>query len=521
MEPTLTGSGAQAGTAPGSAVIETGRRFSHSMLWQLQRKFYEQRGVEAWKKGFVPHYVTNNPTIAAAYARVACAFLQDAMAAGKLDARQPVYLLELGAGSGRLAYHILRQLPAALERSGLKGQRVVYVLADMAERNLEFWRSHPRLQPFFASGQLDLARYDPLTEREIRLERSGATLAAGAVTNPLVVLANYFFCVIPVDIFSVQRGILFEELVELASTDLRLVRDDPALLPGLAVELKPSFAAAPYYDDPEIDRLLHDYPAIMGDEYLTFPIAGLTCLRNLNMLAGGPLLALTGDRGYASLDALREQGRPEFSLHGNSLSMMVNFHALGEWVRRRGGERLFTQHRAEGLLAAAFEWGLPAGGDGQVRLAFAQELADGGPDDFFQVKRALEPHYAELSLEQILALLRLSGYDHNIFSGCSPRLLDLAGGCSPTDQERLCEVLDRAWEMYYAIGEPFNLPLAAARIYLAVGHGDKALVCLREAERLYGPSAETSELIRRCGERAWASDFDPEGEHPSAENGRA
>src|SRR6185503_15652175 len=49
-------------------VIEEGVPLARSLLWQLQRAYYEGQGIAAWSAGQVPQYVTTNPFIADAYA---------------------------------------------------------------------------------------------------------------------------------------------------------------------------------------------------------------------------------------------------------------------------------------------------------------------------------------------------------------------------------------------------------------------------------------------------------------------
>ena len=83
-------------------------RFSESPIWELQRTYYEEQGLKAWQSGEVPLYITNNPMIARAYADIIFGFLQDRSRLGHTS--EPVTILELGAGSGRLAFHVLKEL---------------------------------------------------------------------------------------------------------------------------------------------------------------------------------------------------------------------------------------------------------------------------------------------------------------------------------------------------------------------------------------------------------------------------
>jgi hypothetical protein len=57
--------------------LEKNQPLSQSILWTLQRRFFEQRGVTAWSRGTVPHYITTNPTVAAAYAQLVFGWLRD------------------------------------------------------------------------------------------------------------------------------------------------------------------------------------------------------------------------------------------------------------------------------------------------------------------------------------------------------------------------------------------------------------------------------------------------------------
>ena len=60
-----------------SYILEHGRRLSESLLWRLQKNFFESQGLQAWTTGIVPHYITSNGWIADAYAKVVLGWLRD------------------------------------------------------------------------------------------------------------------------------------------------------------------------------------------------------------------------------------------------------------------------------------------------------------------------------------------------------------------------------------------------------------------------------------------------------------
>ena len=76
--------------------IEKNQRFSRSHIWHAQRSFYDKKGADAWAKE-VPFYITSNPFIANAYAKIIISFIKDCRSQGICDT---FYLVELGAGPG-------------------------------------------------------------------------------------------------------------------------------------------------------------------------------------------------------------------------------------------------------------------------------------------------------------------------------------------------------------------------------------------------------------------------------------
>ena len=99
-------------------IIAEKQPFSQSLLWEWQQHYFAEMGVEAWRQGEVPHYVTSNPTMANSYAEIVFALWRDQQRLGQPDkaSDEPLYLCELGAGSGRFAFHFLKRLTPYLLR---------------------------------------------------------------------------------------------------------------------------------------------------------------------------------------------------------------------------------------------------------------------------------------------------------------------------------------------------------------------------------------------------------------------
>jgi hypothetical protein len=486
--------------ATAATVLEESQSLSRSLLWQVQRKFYETQGVEAWRQGIVPHYITSNTYIAKAYTNLVFAFLRDCRAVTHndkdgafpgLDFSQPVYIVELGAGSGHFAYHFLKKLSSFLPQSALKDVPVQYIMTDFAERTVDYWHKHASFKPFIDAGLLDFALYDAAQPAKLSLTHSKKILTTGTIANPLVVIANYFFDSVPQDLFSVQDGKLLENLITISSPQPEPDLGAPGLLDRIDIAYKPRLPAENHYDDPNFNRILQIYQRQLSNTIFTFPSTGLRCIQDFNEMAGGRLLLLSADKGYTSEESLVSLSEPGLNLHGESFSMMVNYHAIAEYITLLGGEALLTSHRHTNLCITAFCLGKPPQGYLETRQSFREVVEDGGPDDFFTLKKGIEPHYDSLSLEQLLAYLRLSGWDANIFLGSFPTLLNHIASLSTPLRQELYRAIQQIWGMYYPIGEEGDLPFRLAMLLQAMLFYPEALEFYERSLQLYGYDAST------------------------------
>ena len=126
------------GMAPGSTVvIENDVRLSESVLWRISQNYYENRGVKAWSSGDVPYWITNSAHMARYYAELLWQFFFLSCSTMECDMTQPFYVLEVGAGHGKLGFLVLKQLQSlrlSLTNHGATfGQlKVKYIMSDVA-----------------------------------------------------------------------------------------------------------------------------------------------------------------------------------------------------------------------------------------------------------------------------------------------------------------------------------------------------------------------------------------------------
>jgi tetratricopeptide (TPR) repeat protein len=180
-----------------------------------------------------------------------------------------------------------------------------------------------------------------------------------------------------------------------------------------------------------------------------------------------------------------------FAAHG-SISMLVNYHAIRRQFARAGGEVLTVSHRHHSLVVSAFVSGAPPTGLRELRRAYDAAVERFGPDDFFTLKKIVEPHYDELSLEQLFAVVRMGGWDANILFGCLPAIARLAADADEAQRAELRDTLARVWSNYYPIGEERDLAFACGMALYYAAHYDDAIDYYERSRHLYGPAPRPS-----------------------------
>lgn len=454
-------SDACAGAGPATAL-------SRSQLFALQRAFYESAGLTAWSQGIVPSQVTTNPVIAGAYARVILGYLRDLAREDAIDFSQPLYVLDLGAGSGRLSYLVHKQLTALRVCTLWPRLKLHFVLCDLGDANLPAHERNPRLLPLLASGVLDCAALPPAdlhSPPALRLLRSGTLLNRERLGNPLIVLANYFFDSIPHDAFRVTGGRLEECRVTLC---------EPVEALPAALQLKLSYRPldplagdAGYYRERLWNQQLAAYAGRLPDTHFLFPVGPLRYLRWLTELAPQPLLLLAADKGYDYVEQIRSYQNLALTQHGG-FSLPVNFHAIAELAGADGftvlrGPRRESQLKILGLFRGLRDRGV------ETALAFAEQIGRTHPSDRHRVlKQAVMPAM-EQPLGYLLSLLRLSQFDPWFVLTYKDALIQEAAHGPPALRPELAEDLGRVWENFFPASDPRDLRAAIAQILRSAG----------------------------------------------------
>lgn len=469
-------------------------RLSESALWRLVREYYATRGPQAWGDAGVPYVITNTTYLARSVARVVAGFLDDLEGGRQRPAADPVYVIELGAGSGRFGYRFLHWLRRTVTAPLSPTPSVCHVLTDFNEDMIDHWSTHPRLAPLIAEGLVDVARFDVERDSTIHLRHRGISLEPGRPQQAMVILANYVLDSLPADVFAKSSDGIDECLVALSRPPPEA--DAPGGMEDLVLDWTRTGAPVAYYEDPEIDTALADCAAHLAEGIFSFPVAAMRGLSRLYGLADSVLL-LAADKGYTQWTQLEGRGYPELARHG-SVSLMVNFCALRSFNERRGGVTLssarYTQRLPiEGFIATNEAAMFPA-----TRHAYAEAVDEDHPDDVYRLWQSCRSGLGDWTAEQLLHLLRASSWDSDVALSCLPHLTERAAGAHDALVDELEEMADEVWALSYPINESADLAFDLGKLLLAAGRARGALLFFSRSVDLRGPTAATSYHMAVC-----------------------
>ncbi|WP_238916915.1 tetratricopeptide repeat protein [Clostridium sp. YIM B02555] len=479
-------------------ILEAEKRLSESMIWKLQSDFFANQGPEAWIKGIVPQYITTNPYIANQYAKTVFGYLRDYAAREDMDKNAVIYIMELAAGVGRFTYTFLKRFLQLIENSSLKNIKFKYLVTDFAERNIEYWQNHSFLKPYFESGILDCATFDISKDEEIKLRYSGEVLSSGKMKNPLILFANYTFDSLPQDTFYVNEGEIFEGLISITSQGENNDPNDKSILAGLDYYYTDKkIEDMNYYEDKILNDILKHYKKSLEDTAFYMPIIGLRCITRLRKLFNDDVILISADKGYKNEEVMNKNYHPYLSKHG-CVSMTVNFHALELYFKGLGGKAIHSIYDHESINVSLFMLSQSNHDLIETSMAYNEVIETIGPDDFYNMKKAIMPLSSSLTTKELLTFLRFTIWDSRTLLELYNILLERIPSEEDFPKDKLITAINKAWEYYFPIGEEGDLGYYFGSILGYLGQDEDALRFFESSLEFYGECPETNYEIALC-----------------------
>ncbi len=322
-------------------LIESGRRISQSSVWAAQKDYYVQHGIDLWKSR--PAFVAARTHVIESLAASVMSYIIDCSSHLRLD--KPLYLIELGAGSGCFAYRFTQALQRRLSADSTLSQlKFRYLMTDIISDLLPIWRNNAQLSELADRGIIGFSRFDPAIDESIYDGRHQLT----SFDNPPMFIANSVFDTIAIDGFKLDGGTLREIVADLyvpqEMTLVDAVRSNTLELCqrlGDPVDL-------PYFRDNVLDNILADYVCDLNSGYISVPIGAIEIIRKLEMLASSGFALLTCSRGFSGSAFMQNK----LVMRYHDLSFPLNFDFIRRYFERRGGVQFQYQSNEISHLAA-------------------------------------------------------------------------------------------------------------------------------------------------------------------------
>lgn len=467
--------------------IESFQSFSKSKLWEINADYYIDTGIDAWRESKVPHHLTSNSFVGRTYAILILSYLKDLASQGKTS--DPVYIFELGAGHGRLAFHIIKHLDRLIALSGRTLPPYCYVLTDIVEDNLNFFLAHPQLQPYYSNGTLDVSFFDVLNGNTFHLKKRDIKISKGSLDQSTVVIANYLFDSIASDIFQIHNHEIYEcEMALHTKEDPSKISKDK-LLTSIDLKYRKIKLGNDHYDNPIFNEILNTYKTNLQQSTVFFPSGGLNCMDRISEMTSGDTMLLSLDKGYHSLIDLDKKGEPDLVKHG-SFSIWVNFQAFAQYCRTKGGLSLVPSYSDNHLDCVAMVFTNQPTQFPEVKSAYHVHVDDFGPDDFTSLKQLTYKAIETLSNVELITMIRMSHYDSSVFMHCLPLLRRNATKITMIQRGRLAQTMHRVWEMYYALESSHDLPFEIGGFLYDLAYYEESITYFDHSIAISTPKAD-------------------------------
>lgn len=470
--------------------LQKDQPLSRSFIWNLQTKYYQSLGIDAWLSGVVPSRVTTNSYIAWRYARLIASYIRDVQS-------QHVTILELGAGHGRFGFLTAIHLQNIAADFLPPQTSWRYILTDCAERNIQFYESHAAFRNLRKEGRIDFARYEAGTDQGIVLRHSGDKIDATHPTEHLILIGNYFFDSLPMDVWYVDNKRLsaYWPIVQIPDSAEAFDTETPQVLQHVKLAWEKR--------EQELNYASSTWNSItqqLGDEIqngtFMLPTGAFECLEQLQSWANQPLMLLVTDKGYVKVEEYRDRGPPTLTQHG-CFSFNLNFVALQKWFESNSGLSLLPKRRDGLIEMASF-----ATQHSRDALPFTTSeysaIEQFTPAEYHQVTRRCEK--ANPDLFTSLSFLKLSCYDPITLHRLRRCIRAGIPKADLIEQKLLYDALSKVRQKFYHLHD-FDIPFDLALIYQHLGEYEIALELFNESLQLFGESGITFYNLAICHQK--------------------
>eukprot|EP00944_MAST-04C_sp_MAST-4C-sp1_P012855 g12855.t1 len=485
--------------------VESGRRLSSSLLWDLQRQFYREQGVNAWSNSLVPHFVSSNAYLAHCYARLIIAYATDVYKSDPsfsyddppMNLLKKFRIIEIGAGHGKFGFLVLQKL-LRLKDFWPRENCFQYILTDFVQDTVEFWKNNDSLWPFFRMGMCDFATFDAEKDSEIQLQGCGEILDLKDAPNSIFI-CNYVLDTLPQDAFRIQNGKLEETLCSIFSEKENDGIDCDDLISRLKIKWGTRECDTEYYagENSNLNFLLDYYLSKHLQANFLIPIGGLKLIDRVRKMTNNRFMWLLGDKAYTQECEFGGLGDPHIAFHG-SFSFMANFHAIKLYIDEVCKGFTYLTDKLEGFKCAALVVGTSKDIHRRLEFQWYDSMSDYDPEDFSNLQRSIKQENVNPSLKTALCTTRLAHWDPDVFLKFKRVLIDKTPYASEKEQLDIYRDAYEVWNCYYPLQKEKDVAFEIGRLMMGLRRYDEGIEFFRKSNKFCGEHHVTWYNIGIC-----------------------
>jgi tetratricopeptide (TPR) repeat protein len=134
-----------------------------------------------------------------------------------------------------------------------------------------------------------------------------------------------------------------------------------------------------------------------------------------------------------------------------------------------------------------------------VSVAFREYVTYFGPNDFFVLQKTVkEDGNHGLSLKSVLAILKLSDWDPDVFYKYRDPILNQISSCGYKLKEDMRRGMERVWAQYYLLDFDKDIAFEIGRFYYGIHHYNKAIEYYSISHEIIGEHHVTYHNLGLC-----------------------
>jgi tetratricopeptide (TPR) repeat protein len=251
-----------------------------------------------------------------------------------------------------------------------------------------------------------------------------------------------------------------------------------------------------YYPNKHINEILNYYAVGHKDINFLMPIGAMRAILSLMDISKNKLLLLSSDKAYSHAEELLNSDGPSFAFHG-SFSLMVNLHAIGEFVKKFNGDVLHQSLR-RGLKTSLFLIGQNLNDLPETKQAFMDYSDYYGPADYLNCHQMLKPLADTINMSTLASHLFFCRWDPYVLKFFCKKICENISTEPDSSRQTFIEGFEKAAELFYYSPGCDNMFFEIGYFFHIIKHYEKAINYYNQAIHYFGEQSSTLSNIGHC-----------------------